>query len=1264
LNVGRSDKISCSSNRLAGDEEMSGNATVHPITIDLNEFKLHVALKTRLELTLHFNSPSRRFYLSVIALVVNEMRRLGKIAPIPLNTHHDLLALLNDTIGGSAGSSEKKSLLSRIYRKWQHALPNLEEAPLFTVLGRRKGYEEGTGRSYHVTEAERDSWANLFEYKGSHENARLKFAVDKLGATLNDVVILYDGSGNAEAWERFVSSLKGDEQIRTSETGITGLSPLEPAKPLDGSKKDQGIAVTLEENALGWKPAPGLSIPGHRHWVLESQLGTGGAGEVWLAANVNTRVKHVFKFCFEPERIRSIKREVVLLRLLKETLGDRDDIARVIDWELGNPPYYIETEYTEGGDLKAWAANQGGIEEVPLETRLELVAQTAVALAAAHGAGVLHKDIKPTNILISRTKDGRWPRASLADFGIGLLADPEALKKKGITATGLTQTLRGRGSSSTSGTPMYMAPELIEGKPPTAQADIYSLGVLLYQMVIGDLSRALASGWEQDVKDELLGEDIAACVSRARENRLADPAELAERLRTLKERRVQRVIEYQTLKRQQISARRRRILKKVFYYSATIIAVLAVVTVATVLVKQALLHSSQKAWAKEKALPEIKDLLDAGNHTAAYFLARKAEKIIPEDATVREYIEKSTATIDIETTPPGATVSYKPYTDAEGEFIEVGVTPIKAVGLPIGTHRWQIRKAGYQVREMARRIEPSDWWTQEQKAVYFPISWERYTLQFGLFAEDGVPQGTIGVDRGRFAMELWGVPDILRRRALDHFFIDLTEVTNRAYKEFIDVGGYFRPEFWNEEFKKEGQGISWAEAVKSFVDRTGRPGPSTWELGDYPLGQDDYPVSGVSWFEAAAYARFRKKSLPTIYHWYRAALAQHEISDPLTPWIIPASNLQGTGPAKVGTYLGIGSSGAKDMAGNVREWCWNAAGENRYSLGGKWDDPSYMFTQSIVLSPWDRSPGNGFRCAVYPQGTSVASELLKEINLALHDPHGIPPFSEKALGQWRSAVSYEHTPLHPVLEARDEKARDWKRETVSIDAAYDSERLIIHLYLPATGAPPYKTVIYFPGRDCLYLPVFTLNTSMVPWDCMPKSGRAFIVPVYSGTWERGGIGRERSIEEIFRLWPKWTKDIGRTIDYLETRQDMDTENLAYMGFSFGAQISLRFSVAEERIRILILLAGGTLFPAAFPKPPEVEFSYVKVPVLMLNGKYDYIFPVATAQKPLFDLFGTPPEHKRHIIYDAGHAPLPRAECIRDILDWLDRYQGSSKGKVN
>jgi TolB-like protein/Tfp pilus assembly protein PilF len=181
------------------------------IKIDLNQFKLSLYLKHKAEVTLHFDSPSRRFYLAVIAFLVSEMKKSGKITSIPLDSKIDQLILLNETVGESAGSSEKEVLIPRIYRKWKDVLPNLENAPLFRILGRKKEYENGVGKTYHFTEVEKDNWANLFEYKGSEENVRLRFSIDKIGAGLQDIVILFEDSVNGEAWERFLSNLRQKE---------------------------------------------------------------------------------------------------------------------------------------------------------------------------------------------------------------------------------------------------------------------------------------------------------------------------------------------------------------------------------------------------------------------------------------------------------------------------------------------------------------------------------------------------------------------------------------------------------------------------------------------------------------------------------------------------------------------------------------------------------------------------------------------------------------------------------------------------------------------------------------------------------------------------------------------------------------------------------------------------------------------------------------------------------------------------------------------
>lgn len=182
------------------------------IKIDLNQFKLHLYLKPEAELTLRFDSPSRKFYLAVIGLVVHEMKKRGKITSIPLQGQLDLLALLNKTVGASAGSSKKELLIPRIYRKWKDSLPDLENAPLFRIVGRKKRYDESMDKVYGFGEKVKDSWANLFEYKGSHEQVRLRFSIDRLGASLDDVSIVYGehsaALANEDAWEGFIAHLK------------------------------------------------------------------------------------------------------------------------------------------------------------------------------------------------------------------------------------------------------------------------------------------------------------------------------------------------------------------------------------------------------------------------------------------------------------------------------------------------------------------------------------------------------------------------------------------------------------------------------------------------------------------------------------------------------------------------------------------------------------------------------------------------------------------------------------------------------------------------------------------------------------------------------------------------------------------------------------------------------------------------------------------------------------------------------------------------
>lgn len=971
------------------------------------------------------------------------------------------------------------------------------------------------------------------------------------------------------------------------------------------------------------------------HYQVVERLGAGGMGVVYKALDTRLDRTVALKF-LPPDLTRDPSAKARFVHEAKAASAlDHTNICTIYEiGETAEGQLYIAMACYAGETLKA-KIDRGPL---PVKEALDYAVQLSDGLSRAHAAGIVHRDVKPANVMV--TERGR---VKIVDFGLSKAAD----------RTKLTQT------GTTMGTAAYMSPEQARGEAVGAQTDVWSLGVVLYEMLTGRLPfrgeffHAVIYSILNDAPEPIrrvnpeVPPELEQIVDRALQKepsaRYASAADVLNDLRSFQDSlRGTGAYDLRTVLR--------RIRRPRIAVPAAGVVLLLVLASIWFFDRQAKIQ-----WAREVALPEIERLVEASwrDYTEAYKLAEQAQRYIPNDPKLAAMMARSSLHININTEPPGADVYMKLYDEPEREWQHVGVSPIDSLRVPMGVLRWKMEKDGYETLLAAA----STW------GNLAPVGGEDLFLPTDLVRVlDRKGSLPTGMSRVSGAETPYG--------KLDDFFIDQHEVTNEEYKTFVDAGGYRVRDHWRHEFIREGRVLSWEEAMTAFVDQTGRAGPATWQAGDYPEGEKDHPVSGISWYEAAAYAEFVGKSLPTGPHW---GLARGEStpmvrSPQLGGFAIFSrfSNFQGDGPTPVGSLRGITPYGAYDMAGNVREWCWNETPEGRLIRGGAWNDHN-LFGNLSQASAFDRSITNGFRCALYPHPEKIPASVFEIV-----EPRKPKDFSrhehvsEAVFEVYKEQFSYDSSDLNPRLDSRNERGEDWIHERISFDAAYGNERMFAHLFLPKNIAPPYQTVIYFPGSGSLFqtssdeieqyleFPVFL--------SFLIKNGRAVLYPVYKGTFERQDMDAARvHIGDNSYLYTdyliKWVKDFSRSIYYLETRQDINSEKLAYYGMSWGGLLGAIIPAVEDRLQASILAPGG-LVDRGRPEANQLNYiKRVKVPTLMLNGRFDTIAGVENAIRPMFDLLGTPDEHKALKLYDTDHIP-PRNELIKEILAWLDRYLGA------
>ena len=944
------------------------------------------------------------------------------------------------------------------------------------------------------------------------------------------------------------------------------------------------------------------------HYRIIELLGAGGMGVVYKAED--TRLKRLVALKFLPLGLvqdRDAKERLVHEAQAASAL-DHPNICTIheID-ETSDGQVFLAMAYYEGETLKERVARG----PITVDEALDFIAQIARAIAAAHEAGIIHRDIKPANIILTRRGE-----LKLLDFGLAKLMGQTVLTRTGTTL----------------GTVAYMPPEQIAGRGADERSDVWALGVVFYEMLTGQrpfrgerevaVLRAITDDMPQplrEVRHDTPAEFepiVARALQKEPTDRYASAGAFLQEVEALRSARS--VTTSISATQPQTRGMDRRVL---------IVAAAGLVLVAAL--GSWFAYRNLRTRRARQALPDVAELVRKEQYTTAFQRIRQLEPLLSGDRDFVELQKTFLYPVSLRTTPPGADVYVRDYLNVGAEWTYMGRSPIDTRG-SLGQFRWRVTKAGFTPYEGAHSMLDS-------------------SFVVALAAEGSLPEGMARVPGGRVVL-----PD--RVLDFDDFFIDRYEVTNRDFKKFADAGGYRNRAYWQEPFVKDGHPVAYDQAMMEFRDATGRPGPSTWELGTYPEGQDDYPVSGVSWYEAAAYARFAGKRLPTAHHWRMAATTA---ADRVYSEILAVSNFAGKGPAKVGRYQGVGPYGTYDMAGNVKEWTSNAVRDKRYILGGAWNEPSYIFRDGDALAPFDRGPGNGFRCVNLTVSAPLPESATGPIEHLERDFSLEKPVSDDVFRIYKDLYAYDRADLKSTIESTDDTSPFWRVERISYAAAYGNERIIAHLFLPKNGRPPYQTVVYFPSAGGLMFRSFE-GAELSYLGFVVKSGRALLLPMYKGTYERRlssppsgpNAQRDLTIAEM--------KDVRRSVDYLDTRNDLDRSKVAYFGVSFGARLAPLALAVENRFKTAVVWSGGFPLSTSLPEIDPINFApRVTIPVLMLNGRDDFTFPVESSQKPMFERLGTPAQDKRRVLFGGGHI-FPFARIQKDTLEWLDTYLGPTQ----
>tara|TARA_Y100001980_G_C14543874_1_gene322795 strand:+ start:55 stop:2316 length:2262 start_codon:yes stop_codon:yes gene_type:complete len=639
----------------------------------------------------------------------------------------------------------------------------------------------------------------------------------------------------------------------------------------------------------------------------------------------------------------------------------------------------------------------------------------------------------------------------------------------------------------------------------------------------------------------------------------------------------------------------------------------------------------------DEVIPDLIKLYDEGEIANSFLKSKKLIELYPNNEIIKSYYEKSSKYVYLKTDADGVKVNVKYAGDSIHTYI--GETPLDSFVVPKLWGRF----------------------SHELKLIHNGIE---YNLKGSNWHNYRFPDPSIELPDGHKAF-LGGDPWMFLQGInfedikIKAFSIGVNEVSNKDFQEFVDAGGYENPSYWDFPYKVGDKIYDFNSSIKFFTDRYGKYGPANWSYGKFPSGLANQPVTGISWFEAKAFARFKNLTLPNIFQWTYAS------GIPENPMIVDQSVTNNSNYDSTQLRDVTNSEGSyndlNNIGGNVKEWVLNPNGQEKekYSImGGAFNESSYTFNNYYSLPPFDRAIGNGFRLSknLTNSQNDLDNEIIPDFQRNFDD---LKDVSDEVFEVYKSQFDYQSKPLNSTTTNIEGIKSGYTAQKFEMNTTYESEEnLFGYVIYSNKFKDKYDPVIIYPNAGSIgtnkdnQLPNELLNQ----FKYLIDEGYAIIHPVYHNTFSRKKTIKTfwaSDSEDYKDAIIKIGQDYKRSLDYIQSRNDFNFNNMSYFGYSWGSTTSNYLLAIDDRVKAAVICVGGLMLQKS---KKEIEahlyIRRIKVPILHIIGKEDGIFGFEENYKPWKKLIGTPKEKLKLIELDnVGHG-LPWDTIVKHHSKWI------------